>query len=46
MFVIAGFLVKNKMNYSGNLSEQATHMSEAINKTIDVSVWVINISII
>jgi len=27
---IAGFLVKNKMNYSGNLSEQATRMSEAI----------------
>ena len=27
---IAGFLVKNRMNYGGNLSEQATHMSEAI----------------
>jgi asparagine synthetase B (glutamine-hydrolysing) len=27
---IAGFLVKNRMNYSGNLSEQATHMSAAI----------------
>jgi len=27
---IAGFLVKNRTNYSGNLSEQATHMSEAI----------------
>ncbi len=27
---IAGFLVKNRMNYGGNLSEQATHMSAAI----------------
>ena len=27
---IAGFLVKNRTNYNGNLSEQATHMSEAI----------------
>ena len=27
---IAGFLVKNRMNYSGNLSEQASHMSAAI----------------
>ena len=27
---IAGFLVKNRMNYGGNLSQQATHMSAAI----------------
>ena len=27
---IAGFLVKNRMNYGGNLSEQATHMAAAI----------------
>ena len=27
---IAGFLVKNRMNYGGNLTEQETHMSAAI----------------
>lgn len=39
---IAGFLVKNKMNYSGNLSEQATRMSAAIMSRgpDDSGVWI------
>ena len=39
---IAGFLVKNRMNYGGNLSEQATHMSAAIisRGPDDSGVWI------